>query len=199
MDTLSMNEKISPNNCIIYESGSRYLRTVCDTFGRRRETNQSINNNLSSLLGRALLFSYLCIFFSRESVCSVHDDIIVIYRYFFLAHDSIGYHRLSLFNVYKTQPINSLVLFMPNVIAGCQLCIFFSSLSLWFSCGLLTSCKIFPNDERRKKVLDLWDCACTCGALLFSADVIYLSFRWYDVFVCVMYRFVLKIMILSSI
>lgn len=74
----SINERVSPNHCIIHEFGLLYLRSVCDTFGRRRETNRSINNNLSSLLGRALLFSYLW-----ESVCSIHDDIIVIYRYFF--------------------------------------------------------------------------------------------------------------------
>lgn len=44
-----------------------YLWSVCDTFGLGRETNQSINNNLSSLLGRVLWFVVnVC-----ESVCTV--------------------------------------------------------------------------------------------------------------------------------
>lgn len=82
-----------------------YLWSVCDTFGLGRETNQSINNNLSSLLGRVLWFVVnvcVCMCVSQFVQCSVHGDIIVIYRYFFLAHGSIGYHRLvcvvNLFN-----------------------------------------------------------------------------------------------------
>lgn len=100
----AVEQRQKMNSALIIASSASsvrcYLWSVCDTFGLGRETNQSINNNLSSLLGRVLWFVVnVC-----ESVCTVFSA----WRYncnlqvFFLAHGSIGYHRLvcvvNLFN-----------------------------------------------------------------------------------------------------
>lgn len=142
-----------------------YLWSVCDTFGLGRETNQSINNNLSSLLGRVLWFVVnvcVCMCVSQFVQCSVHGDIIVIYRYFFLAHGSIGYHRLvcvvNLFN---------------RSFHAKRDCCFFSSLCF------LTSRKIFPTENARFMGLReyMWCSIVFCrrhlSLISFSAVVMY--------------------------